>query len=264
MAKEKEIIQFSHANGFPGSTYQSIFSYLQDDYKIEYIESLGHNPQFPVSDNWTTVALELIHELDRKKLKKVIGVGHSLGGSATLFAAIERPDLFQKIILLDTPVFSYPRAKVVQFLKSIGFASWATPGGRVLRRRTSWGSFEEALAFFRSRPLFKNFNEQALHDYIKYGTYKTNKGLALKFDPAVEAEIYLTLPHNYSNYAHKLKVPAFAIVGKNSTVVKNSDRRSMLKNFGIHSMSIAGGHLFPFEHPKETAVAIKEALAKLP
>jgi len=264
MPKKKEIIQFSHANGFPGPTYQSLFSFLEDQYDIQYIDMLGHNPNFPVVDNWTTLSKELIQELDKKKLKDVIGIGHSLGGSITLFAAIERPDLFKKIILLDTPIFSFPRAKIVQLFKNIGFASLITPGGRVRRRRTTWHSFAEALDYFKSRPLFKNFTAESLKNYVRYGTEETPKGLVLKFDPAIEASIYLTLPHNYSKYAHQLKVPGFAIIGKTSEIVKNSDKTSLLHNFGIHNMTIQGGHLFPFEHPKETAAAIKHAIAKLP
>lgn len=259
----KEIIQFSHANGFPSSTYRSLFSLLAADYQIETIEMLGHKPGIPVLDNWTSLTAELIGELDRKQLKNVIGIGHSLGGAISLFAAIKRPDLFKMLILLDTPVFSYPRAKLVQLFKKIGRADLITPGGRVKRRRTTWPSFETALAYFRSRPLFKNFTPECLEDYIKYGTEETAEGLTLRFSPEIESDIYLTLPHNYSKYKHALKVPAQAIIGKNSSVISKSDKISMKKNFNIETVEVRGGHLFPFEYPQETAAAIKTAIYTL-
>lgn len=264
----KNLIQFSHANGFPALSYKKIFSLLEDQFDIQYIEMLGHNPKFPVSDNWQSQVHELIDALDSQNSKHsnskpVIGLGHSLGGAITFFAAIERPDLFQCIVLLDTPIFSFHRAKMVQLFKNLGKADWITPGGRAKRRRTSWPSAEEVLAYFKTRPLFHNFDEQCLRDYVTYGTLATSEGVALKFDPMVESQIYLTLPHNYSEYKHKLKVPCVAIVGKESTVVKASDIRSMKKNFQISCKLIEGGHLFPFEHPEETAEMIKQSIFEM-
>src|SRR5947209_7531958 len=120
----KNLIQFSHANGFPALSYTKILSLLEDQFEIQYIEMLGHNPKFPVSDNWQSQVHELIDALDSQNSKQVnskiihskpvIGLGHSLGGAITFFAAIERPDLFQCIVLLDTPIFSFHRAKMVQ------------------------------------------------------------------------------------------------------------------------------------------------------
>ena len=61
---EKEIIQFSHANGFPGSTYASLFSHLKDEFTIRYIDTLGHNPKYPVTNNWSLLANELIDAIE--------------------------------------------------------------------------------------------------------------------------------------------------------------------------------------------------------
>ncbi|MGE8487807.1 MAG: alpha/beta hydrolase, partial [Paraburkholderia nemoris] len=37
----KNIIHFSHANGFPASTYRTIFAELADDYELRSIERIG-------------------------------------------------------------------------------------------------------------------------------------------------------------------------------------------------------------------------------
>ncbi len=227
----KEIIQFSHANGFPAMTYHTLFTYLRDEFEIQYIDLLGHNQEFPITDNWASTAEELIAELDRKKLGPIIGMGHSLGGSITLFAAIQRPDLFKYLVLLDTPILSFARAKMVQLFKNLGKADWITPGGRALRRKTSWSSYEAMLQYFKNKPLFKNFDEQALHDYVTYGTVVTKEGLQLKFDPRIESQIYMTLPHNYSSFKNKLTVPGVALIGRKSNVVSKSDAKSVEKKF---------------------------------
>lgn len=256
---KNSIIQFSHANGFPASTYRTLFSLL-DDFEIQYIERLAHDPNRPVNDNWQSITEELIEELDKKKTAPVIGMGHSLGGAITLFAALERPDLFKFIILLDTPVFAFHRAKLIQLFKKIGRAEWITPGGRAKRRRSTWASFDEAIKYFKSKPLFRNFTEDCLNDYVRYGTQETEEGLKLKFDPEIESQIYLTLPHNYPSHWGKLKVPGIALVGGNSKIVSASDVKSLRRNFNISSYVVEGGHLFPFEHPETTAQIIRDVI----
>ena len=88
----KPIIQFSHANGFPAPTYRYLFKLLEPHFEIQYIERLAHDPNHPVTNNWQSITSELIREHDKHK-EPVIGIGHSLGGAITLFAAIERPEI---------------------------------------------------------------------------------------------------------------------------------------------------------------------------
>jgi pimeloyl-ACP methyl ester carboxylesterase len=257
----KEIIHFSHANGFPALTYRAIFSLLEDQFIVRYIETLGHNPVYPVTDNWSLLVNELVDNLDEANLGKVIGIGHSLGGVLTLFAAIQRPDLFKAIILLDTPIFAPPKAKMIQWLKKIDKISWITPGGRRAKeRRAHWSSFPEAVEYFRSRPVFKNFTEECLHDFITYGTKRDKDGMQLIFDPRIEAAIYHTMPHNYKDYQQKLKVPCVAIIGQDSDIFHQMDFKNMKKNFNIDFKKVRGGHLFPFEFPIDTVNTIQEAI----
>ena len=90
----KPTIQFSHANGFPAPCYKSLFDHLKNDFEIRYIENLGHNPKFPVTDNWASLVDELIQDIEQSATLPLIGVGHSLGGAITLFAALKRPNSF--------------------------------------------------------------------------------------------------------------------------------------------------------------------------
>lgn len=259
----KEALYFSHANGFPAQTYRVLFSYLRDHFEISYTNMLGHQPEYGVDDNWGNLSNELIDDIDKAGLTKVIGVGHSLGGIATLVAAIKRPDLFKALVLLDPPIFSHPKAFIIQLLKKINKMSWVTPGGRTRRRKTHWDSFEDAMRYFESKPMFKAFDGRCLSDYIKYGFKKSSTGIELKFDPYVEEEIYKALPHNYRHYQGKLQIPAAAILGNQGGFISSVDKRYMEKSFGIRSYSVEGGHLFPFEHPEETALLIQLALKEI-
>ena len=61
----KDIIHFSHANGFPASTYRTVFAELADDYQIRSIERYGHDPRFPVTQDWPYLVDQLIDDMEQ-------------------------------------------------------------------------------------------------------------------------------------------------------------------------------------------------------
>lgn len=259
----KPIIHFSHANGFPAETYRKMFHYLQPDFKIGYINIHAHHPDYPVTDNWEMLVYELINYIEKNYHAPVMGVGHSLGGVLTFAAAALRPDLFKCIILLDAPVLGTVRSVLIRLMKKVGMVDKVTPGHRSKFRRTQWGSVEEAIDYFRSKHLFRYFDEECLEDYVQFGTEKTKAGIQLKFDRSIEYQIYCTLPHNLSKYKGRLNVPAALIYGKYSYAIKSYDRRNMKKYYNIRSVPIEAGHLFPFEQPELAALMIKRTISEL-
>lgn len=265
----KEIIQFSHANGFPASCYRTLFQHLSDQYQINYIDTIGHSSKYPVTNNWELLVDELIEAIEQNKNKnnnntKVIGVGHSLGGSLSLFAAVKRPDLFKGLVLLDAPIFAFAKAQLVRFLKKIHRLYWISPDARKTeKRRMHWSSKEEALDYLAKRDLFKNFSREALQDFVDFGTVPDNHKLKLKFNPKIEAMIYRTLPHNYWEHKFKLKVPTISIIGKETSILHKIDMIFMQKYFKIGLKRIDGGHLFPFEYPEKTAKLVKESISDM-
>ncbi len=251
---------FSHANGFPAPCYAKMFSALQNDFDIRYLPRLAHNPAYPVSDGWPDLTQELIDFIEQGT-HPVVGVGHSLGGFLSFLAAARRPDLFSALVLLDAPVIEPYRARALYMSKRLGFIDRVTPARATRDRRRHWATEAEAIAHFRTRKLFRRFDPDCLVDYVRHGTIATPEGLALWFDPAIEARIYCTIPHRAHRLLPDLKVPAGFIGGKQSTE---------LRIFGLAAMKgrlrmrpIEGGHLFPFERPLETATAIREMVQSL-
>ena len=88
----RDIIHFSHANGFPAQAYRKLFGYLEADYQIGYINAIGHDPRFPVTEGWPNLIDELILYLEQHYDQPVIALGHSLGGFLSFFTALRRPD----------------------------------------------------------------------------------------------------------------------------------------------------------------------------
>nr|BFE95201.1 hypothetical protein GCM10020185_57370 [Pseudomonas brassicacearum subsp. brassicacearum] len=88
-------IFFAHANGFPSATYGKLFAALAPQYQVAHLELHGHDPRFPVDDNWHNLVDELIHHLELQPAP-VWGVGHSLGGVLHLHAALRCPPVVSR------------------------------------------------------------------------------------------------------------------------------------------------------------------------
>lgn len=258
MPKDKQIIHFTHANGFPAKTYNKLFSFLADDFTIGFLERHGHNAKFPVSDGWRFLKEELREEIENRYTEKVIGIGHSLGGILHFLNAVERPELYRQLILLDSPLMSRLSEFGFRLLKKTG--RWKkTPLVRQTdSRRNHWKSKEEAFEHFKRKEKFAAFDEDVLRDYVEHGTVETREGVKLFFDPEIESKIYQTLAHGFSKYRNRLKVPTAYIGGTHSREAKAARLKFMQKNFPVDFYFIEGSHLFPFEKPEETARLIKK------
>ncbi len=252
----KEIIHFAHANGFPAKTYNKLFSFLKNDFEINYLERHAHNPIFPVTDGWQRLADELREELIDRYDEPIIGVGHSLGGILHFLVAIQNPELYKAIILLDAPIISRLSSAGIKFLKLTNQMQNSPLVKTTRFRRAVWQSKNEAFEHFKKKDKFSKFDEDVLRDYIEHGTVKTDKGFELSFNPQVEAKIYETLPHYLPKLRGKLKVPAFYIGGTNSHEAELARLGFMQKYFPIKFQFIKGTHLFPLEKPEETAKTI--------
>ena len=255
MSKPK--IHFAHANGFPAGTYSKLFSELARDFEIEYLERHGHDPNFPVSDNWKFLKDELREAIRRRGTEKIIGVGHSLGGVLHFLVAIENPELYRQIILLDAPVISRLSSHGLRILKMTRLIDRYTPSQMTRFRRNFWSSKREAFEHFKKKPKFAVFDEDVLRDYVEHGTVQTGKGFELFFSPKIEAKIYQTIPHHLPSLRGKLKIPTAYVGGTRSKEGELARLSFMKKHFPIDFFQIEGSHLFPFEKPMETAAKIK-------
>lgn len=256
----KPIIHFSHANGFPAETYRKLFSYLEKDFQIGYISMHGHNPNYPINHNWAELVDELIHYIEKNYDAPVDGVGHSLGGVLTFIAAIKRPEIFRKVVLLDSLITSRTRSFLLFLAKKLNVLDAFTPARRVKTRRVEWGNFEEALAYFHSKTLFKEFDPDCLEDYVRYGTQVSEKGIKLRFDRNIEYEIFHTIPHNLTSFSGHLRVPATVIYSKAGSIMHPIDLLYLKRKLKLKCRPIQGTHMFPFEYPELTAEMIRETL----
>lgn len=258
----KETIHFAHANGFPAQTYNKFFSYLETDFEVNYLERHAHNPKFPVTENWERLRDELGEEIEKRYSEKIIGIGHSLGGILHFLVAVEKPELYKQIILLDAPIISPLSSRAIRAFKMLNLIDRFTPSQTTRFRRNLWQSEEEVYEHFNQKEKFADFDDAVLRDYAKHGTVQTERGFELFFKPAVEAKIYRTLPHNLPRFRGKLKVPAAYVGGTDSAEARLARLSFMRKKFPFAFYFLEGSHLFPLEKPRKTAEIIKSILLK--
>ena len=259
----RQVLHFAHGNGFPSPCYRQLLQYLQSRFDCCYIDRVGHNPSFPVTENWHRLIDEVIFSVKTQASQPVIAVGHSLGGVLTLLAAIEQPSLFRAVIILDSPLLGRFKSNIVRFSKALGMIDRLTPAFRTRARRQHWQNREQVLSYLKSRALFKTFTDACLEDYIDYGMLNDGDGYSLRFDRQIEYQIYRTIPHILAEYEGRLQVPTTLIYGDKTNVVDRFDLRYMKKYYGIEHIEITGTHMFPMEYPQATANLIMDVVDTL-
>lgn len=256
----RELIHFAHGNGFPSLCYKQLLNQLETRFDYCFVDRIGHDPDYPVGENWHNLVNEVIGSIKRQAKQPVIAVGHSLGGVLSLLAAIEQPQLFKAVIMLDSPLIGPFKSNMVRLAKTLGIIDRVTPAFRTKKRREHWQNHEQLIAYLKTRDLFKTFTEECLNDYINYGLEYKEDGYYLRFDRHIEYQIYRTIPHVIPSYKGKLVIPAALIYGDKSTVVDRMDIRYMKKHFYVKCFKTMGTHLFPMEHPQAVGKQVMEAV----
>ena len=101
----KPLIHFAHANGVPAQVYQKLFDALSDQFDVIYVPLIGTDQRYPVDNHWESMTQQVIDSIVQKANgRKVIGIGHSLGAVLTFKAALKRPDLFERVLMMDPPL----------------------------------------------------------------------------------------------------------------------------------------------------------------
>ena len=256
-------IVFAHANGFPAGTYKQLFGLWRDaGYTVHAVERFGHDPRFPVSNNWPHLRDELIHFIDHEVGGPTYLVGHSLGGFVSVLAASRRPDLAHGVVLLDSPIISGWKAKVVQLFKTTGIGERYSPAFVSKKRRHQWPDRNAAYEHFASKAAFARWAPGVLRDYIESGV-EPDEAVAggahrLRFRREVETEIYNSLPHHMPKLlrTHPLRCPLAFIGGTESQEVRRVGLDATRRLAHGRMARIEGSHLFPLEKPLETAAEV--------
>lgn len=274
------LIIFSHANSFPASTYRVLFRSLRSrGFTVKAIDKLGHDPAYPVTDNWPHLAKQVAAfaaaEIE-KAGEAAFLVGHSLGGFLSLMAAARQPQMgghgVAGVLLLDSPLVGGWRSTALQVGKLTPMMEKMSPAGVSKTRRTHWPSREAALLAFQAKKAFARWEPRVLKDYIEHGMDidididGDGVKCVLGFNREIETAIYNTVPHNLESLLrrHPLQCPVAFIGGTHSREMKQVGMAMTERIAQGRVTMMQGGHLFPMERPLEAAAAIGAAIQSLP
>ncbi|MES3010358.1 MAG: alpha/beta hydrolase [Pseudomonadota bacterium] len=272
------LLIFSHGNGFPGGTYNTLFKSLRArGFRVKAIDKLGHDPRYPVTNNWPHL-VQQVADFAAKEITKADEqawlVGHSLGGMLSAMVAARHPHSgaaglgghgLAGVILLDSPMVGGWRATAVNVAKRTTFFGSMSPGAVSSKRRDRWPDRDSALAHFASKRVFARWDPRALEDYIDHGTHDADGERVLRFDREVETAIYNTLPDHLDHLLsrHPPRCPVAFIGGLQSAELKQAGLALTEKITRGRMTMLDGTHLFPMEKPLAAAAAVEAAIRSL-
>ena len=256
------LIHLAHANGFPPGAYRLLAETLTPGYRVV---ALPARPLWPGSQpqsapTWHPLAADLVEGLEGLGLSGITGIGHSLGGVLTLWAAIQRPDLFRTVILIDPVILPPAWLWGLRLLRALGLEQRQPLVQGALRRRHTWPSRQACFDQFRARSFFAACSDDAVWDYVNSGTEPRADGrVELRYPVAWEAQLFATAPTDIWRDVPRLRVPALIVRGAHSNTFQPSAQKRMARRLPeARFVTIPGaGHLVPMERPAETGAAVR-------
>lgn len=259
MGGRGEPLLFTHANGYPPGSYRELFHALERRFSISAME---HRPlwagrQPPRELNWTLFADDLLTLMQSRFDEPIWVMGHSMGGTVAALAASRQPERFRGVVLLD-PVLLQARYALMNRVMPRSRIEKMPMIRRALGRPEYFSSHDEAFAFYRGKRAFRGLSDTALRHYVEAAKQSLDDGrVQLRFSPAWEAAIYASAP-SVSRMLKRLSVHMVAIRGRDSDTL-NATMWQRLQHWQPEGRfaEVAGGHLFPLEHPHDTAKAVE-------
>lgn len=257
------ILHFAHPNAYPPAGFRQFLEPLTENF---HVYAVAHRPLWPGSQpeemtDWTVIADDLIRFFDQMGWQQVIGVGHSLGAVATLYAAVARPDLFSHLILIE-PVFLPPQIlQMVAQNPDAGVFNAMVAGA--LKRRNHWESREAAFVRFRRKLVFKQFSDEALWDYVNSATRPTAKGdFELVYPREWEARFYSMPPQEVWQAIPQVTQPTLAIRAEASDTLF-PQAWQLWQEVQPHATFVEVpdcGHMLTLERPSPVAAIVQNYL----
>ncbi|XP_068343858.1 probable esterase KAI2 [Pyrus communis] len=102
----QQVLVLAHGFGTDQSVWKHLVPHLVDDYRVIMYDNMGAgttNPEYFDFERYSTLegyAYDLLAILEELRVESCIFVGHSVSGMIGAIAAITRPDLFTKLVMI--------------------------------------------------------------------------------------------------------------------------------------------------------------------
>ncbi len=249
----------AHATGFHGRCYSAIAE-LFPERRVLALDLRGHGQSEgePIT-HWQTLVDDVTGFIDQLRLRRAIGMGHSMGAHVLLQAALERAEAFSRLVLFD-PVILAPD------FYQIDEHAQAEPHPTI-RRKRDFASPEAMMERFAERSPYNLFTKRVFEDYCRYGLQKRIGGdFVLACAPEMEASIYGTSRTNAAIHdtAKAVDLPVWVVRARQGMFNDFTGSptwpplaSTMLQGVDVHRPDRT--HFHPFEDPEDAARIIAEA-----
>ena len=249
---------FLHANGYPPGCYRPLLSRLAGTY---HVAAMVQRPLWPESkpkdiNDWRPLTDDLLRFLDAHQTGPITCVGHSMGGIALLRAALQEPERFTSIVLLDPVLYPPYFIRAWKLFKSFNLLHRFHPlitGAK--QRRREFNDLERLYKGYRRKSVFKYMDDEALQAYVEgIACQKDEGGYQLCYSAEWEVRIYLTgVWHDMDIWRGlpELEVPTLIIRGaETDTFWGQTGKRVKRKQPKVRVEALEKStHLLPLERP---------------
>ncbi len=268
-SSDAPIMHLALANGFVPQTYLPLLRHFNDNYRLlslvpRALWGDGTPPPPTGGAAWLVYGHDILAGMQTFQLDKVLAIGHSFGGVASILAALHKPDAFRGLILLDPTILAPRICEAMRQARDKNQIITAHPlAEKARRRRRVFESANAAFERFRQKKVFAQWSDETLRLYVDYGTVARNDGQRmLTWSPAWEAYYYSTpyidiwerLPE-----LDALTLPKLIITGEHSDIYTPESLQKMrdLVPSATYHVVEGHGHLFPQSAPQMTADLIR-------
>ncbi len=263
-----QTIHFAGANGFPVASYLPFFEQLATHYCLSAMDNRGAWPQRsrpPLGFGMPGFAKDWLSGLEQHSQSVVIGMGHSHGAQVTALAALQQPERFSRLVLIEPAtlpnpwidlVYRYlPKALIYQLMPFIK---------RTRNRQREWPSRDAFIERYQNHPTYRLFERASLEAYASFGLKKKrDAGFELVFDPSWEDYIFRKIRFAW-HIMRKLEHPTLLIRGANSSLLSSDAFKRFNQSLPSNVTAIEfedAHHLLPQEQSQRTAEAVLDWLS---
>jgi len=248
---------FFHANAFPPDGYGPLLDQLSRNTALTalWARPLWKEPGRRRGVTWSSYADDLIAYLDQVD-HPVVGVGHSMGATATLEAAARRPDLFLAVIAVEPVILPLGRVAITRLAPDV-IKHGKQPLKATLEKPDRWPSREAAFRWFRDHRAYRRIATDRLDTFLDSALAEDEQGMHLAFTVPWEVHNY-GAPSYVGRHLKKVRCPVLALRGKPSLFLEDdvwNHWQRIAKGVTFHSFP-ENGHLLPLEAPEAVAARI--------
>ncbi|MDA0271485.1 MAG: alpha/beta hydrolase [Chloroflexi bacterium] len=256
-----------HGIGLHGRTWDRVIEELPPSTHVIAPDLRGHGrSEVPPVRNehlwWGGLGHDLAALLRAIALPPALGVGHSMGGHAMIFAAADAPEHFASLLLFEPNIGDPERARIPEPLEA---------DAGVARRRNDWASPDEMFERFAGRPPFNAWDPAVLRAYCDYGLVPEGDRFRLACPPALEATIWGGQSPGLYDAIDAIDVPVHLVraepraPGQPEGFTPSQTWPGVVDYFhhGTEELLSGRGHFFALETAPLAAALIETALARL-